>query len=127
VGARAALALVAVGLATAFFARGAPAACPQVIRWHQTTWELAVLANGQARPAHGRLLGRTRALDLQCVPLVGWKPEVVSVYALPKIDPHVAFYQEGGHAAWAVFVRRGWRIRPGTPLWRLIHRFGDQR
>ena len=85
-------------------------------------WQLSMLNNGQPRPAHGPLLGRTRVLDLECVPIPGFKSQPVSVYALPKIDPHVAFYQEGGHGPWAVFVRHGWKVKPGTPLWRVLHR-----
>ena len=108
-------------VAAACAAHGAMAACPHFVQWRHTTWDLALMNNGQPRPAHGRLIARARLLDLQCVAVPLSKPGVVSVYALPKIDPHVAYYQEGGHGPWAVFVRRGWKVKANTPLWRVLH------
>lgn len=113
--------LLAAGSLAAFLASAADAACPHLMQWRHTTWRMAMMNNGQPRPAHGRLIARTRLLDLRCIAVPLSKPGLVSVYALPKIDPHVAYYQEGGHGPWAVFVRRGWKVRPNTPLWRLLH------
>src|SRR6476469_2500511 len=88
------LVVLAVVSTAAVLVASATAACPTLVRWHGTMWQLDMLNNGQPRPAHGPLLGRTRVLDLECVPIPGFKSQPVSVYALPKIDPHVAFYQE---------------------------------
>ncbi len=40
----------------------------------------------------------------------------VSIYTPPHVDRHIAVYVVGVHVGRARLVRRGWQIRPHTPL-----------
>jgi len=99
----------------------ARAALPTIIHWHGETWQVYLVYNmnpAYPNPKVGRLLGRTTALDrFSAEPPVGlagrWP---VSVYALSKIDRHVAIYVIGGHVHRELLVRRGWRVKTGSPL-----------
>ena len=99
-----------------------------MVRWHGERWDSFLLYN--MNPAHpnpkvGRLLGRTTALDRSAVPPpLGFKRWPVNVYTLPKIDRHVAVYVTGGHIHRELLVRRAWRVRPGSPLARVMNYTG---
>jgi hypothetical protein len=120
---------IAVLLAGVLVASQARAAVPTVIHWHGKTWQVYLVYN--MNPAHPnpkieRLLGRTKALDRSGfgLPPREWKPLPVSVYALPRIDPHVGVYVTGGHVGRELLVRHGWRVRSGSPLASLMNFVG---
>ncbi len=72
------------------------------------------------------MIARTKRLSFTCVPFPTWRPRKVAVYSLPGISPSVAIRIEGPTFSWAIYVRHGWPISSGTPLWRLTH-FADDR
>ncbi len=120
-----AAAAVLAALLAGLLGNQARAAFPMV-RWHGESWDSFLLYN--MNPAHpnpkvGRLLGRTTALDrFSAEPPAGLaKQWPVNVYTLPKIDRHVAVYVTGGHIHRELLVRRGWRVRPGSPLARVMN------
>jgi hypothetical protein len=116
--------VVALGLgATA----PADAACPNLITWRQRTYLLHRSDGWTPRhprevpPISGHVVARTAALSMQCVPVSGWRPRKVNVYSLPGVSPSVAIRIEGPTFKWAIYIRRGWTVRRGTPLWKLTH------
>jgi hypothetical protein len=121
---------IAVAVAVAFVfgvTASADAACPNLITWRQHTY-LLHRTDGWTphRPRNvpllaGRVVARTAALSMECVPVPGWRPRKVNVYSLPAISPSVAIRIEGPTFKWAIYVRRGWAVRRGTPLWALTH------
>ena len=105
----------------------ADAACPNRIIWRDRTYFLNRIDGWTPRhprevpPNSGHVVARTAALSLQCVPLPGWRPREVNVYSLPDVSPSVAIRVEGPTFKWAIYVRRGWTVSRGTPLWKLTH------
>jgi hypothetical protein len=95
---------VALGALVVASAGGAArAVCPPFVIWQHHRF-LLVRTDGlvprhpyavPVPPRYGRVIARTRALDFQCVPLPGWRPRPVKVYALPEISPSVAVRIEG--------------------------------
>ena len=123
------VAAIALVLTTCGGVQTAEAALPTIVHWHGQGWQVYLLYN--MNPAHpnpkvGRLLGRTTALDrFSAEPPVGLaKRWPVNVYTLPKIDRHVAVYVTGGHVHRELLVRRGWRVKPGSPLARVMNYSG---
>jgi len=108
--------------------RSAEAALPSIVRWHGESWQVYLVYN--MNPAHpdpkvGRLLGRTKLLDRWPFPCpIGCDRLPVNVFTLPKIDRHVAVYVTGGHVHRELLVRRGWHVRPGSPLASLMNYSG---
>lgn len=120
---------IAVLLAGVLVASQARAAVPTVIHWHGKTWQVYLVYN--MNPAHPnptveRLLGRTKALDRSGVgmPPWEWKPLRVDVYKLPSIDRNVAVYVRGGHVGRELLVRDGWRVKPDSPIARVMNFVG---
>lgn len=111
--------VIAVGLLAA--TASARAACPGTITWRHTEYVLTRTDSRPGPPIYGRNLARSTALNLRCVFIARDYYAAVWAYALPGVDPKVAIRIEGPTFKWAIYVRRGWRIRSGTPLWRVIH------
>ncbi len=99
----------------------ADATCPGTFTWRQTEYVLTRTDSRPGPPIYGRKLARSVALNLRCVYIRSDYDVAVWAYALPGVDPTVAIRIEGPTFNWAIYVRRGWRIKPNTPLWRVIH------
>jgi hypothetical protein len=116
--------VVALGLGTT---APAEAACPNLITWRHHTYLLNRTDGSTPRhprerlPISGHVVARTAALSMQCAPIPGWRPRIVNVYSLPEISPSVAIRIEGPTFKWAIYIRRGWTVMRGTPLWKLTH------
>jgi hypothetical protein len=122
-------AAVLVVLLFGLSARQAFAPLPTVIHWRGEIWQVYLVYN--MNPAHPnptveRLLGRTKALDRSGVgmPPWEWKPLRVDVYKLPSIDRNVAVYVRGGHVGRELLVRDGWRVKPDSPIARVMNFVG---
>ena len=125
---RVVVAAIALALMVLGGRKAADAALPVIVRWHGEGWQVYLVYN--MNPAHpnpkvGRLLGRTKVLDRWPFPRPnGYERLPVNVLTLPKIDRHVAVYVTGGHVHRELLVRRGWRVRPHTPLSRIMNYTG---
>ncbi len=123
------LGLAAVLVAGWGGASQALAACPPTLSWAQHAYDLTRTVRAPTNsstpiPKHvvvGRVIARTKRLSFTCVAFPTWRPRKVAVYSLPGISPSVAIRVEGPTFSWAIYMRRGWQVMPGTPLWRLTH------
>jgi hypothetical protein len=91
------------------------------VKWRHVFYRLTRTDKRPGPPIHDRRLARTALLERRCFPTPWLKPSPVNVYALPGVGPRIAIRIEGATFKWAIYVRWGWRVRPGTPLWHVIH------